>query len=34
MLAALSRQRTEFLSGYHRVAEGGGVALYRRIDIP
>jgi hypothetical protein len=32
MLAALSRQRTEFLSGYRRVAEGGGVALYRRIS--
>jgi hypothetical protein len=32
MLAALSRQHPEFLSGYRRVAEGGGVALYRRIN--
>ena len=30
MLAALARQRPSFLSGYERVAEGGGVALYRR----
>jgi len=30
MLAALARQRPAFLGGYERVAEGGGVALYRR----
>jgi len=30
MLAVLARQRPAFLSGYARVAEGGGVALYRR----
>jgi len=30
MLAALARQRPAFLSAYDRVAEGGGVALYRR----
>jgi hypothetical protein len=33
LLAALSRRRPEFLSGYKRVAEGGGVALYRRGGI-
>jgi hypothetical protein len=33
MLAVLSRQHPAFLSGYQRVAEGGGVALYRRIRI-
>jgi hypothetical protein len=31
MLAALSRASPAFLSGYARVAEGGGVVLYRRI---
>jgi hypothetical protein len=30
MLAVLARERPAFLSGYARVAEGGGVALYRR----
>jgi hypothetical protein len=30
MLAELARQRPSFLGGYERVAEGGGVALYRR----
>ncbi len=30
MLAALARQRPQFLANYDRVAEGGGVALYRR----
>ena len=29
MLAALARERPRFLAGYARVAEGGGVALYR-----
>jgi hypothetical protein len=33
ILASLSRERPEFLSGYRRVADGGGVALYRRIRI-
>ncbi|MGH9312976.1 MAG: hypothetical protein ACRD1S_07240, partial [Vicinamibacterales bacterium] len=32
MLAALSRQNPGFLAGYQRVAEGGGIALYRRIN--
>jgi hypothetical protein len=32
MLAALTRARPTFLSGYSRVAEGGGVALYRRTQ--
>jgi len=30
MLAARSRARPQYLAGYARVAEGGGVALYRR----
>ena len=30
MLAALSRERPQFLAGYEKVAEGGGTALYRR----
>jgi hypothetical protein len=30
MLAALARSNARFLDGYERVAEGGGVALYRR----
>jgi hypothetical protein len=30
MLAVLARQRPAFLGGYERVAEGGGVVLYRR----
>jgi hypothetical protein len=30
MLAARSRARPGYLAGYARVAEGGGVALYRR----
>ena len=30
MLAARARARPRFLAGYARVAEGGGVALYRR----
>jgi hypothetical protein len=32
MLAALVRANPTFLSGYTRVAEGGGVALYRRTE--
>jgi hypothetical protein len=32
MLAALVRTNPVFLSGYARVAEGGGVALYRRTQ--
>ena len=31
MIAALVRANPTFLTGYTRVAEGGGVALYRRI---
>jgi hypothetical protein len=31
MLAAIARERPEFLSGFSRVAQGGGVALYRRV---
>ncbi len=31
MLAQLARQRPGFLHGFARVAEGGGVALYRRV---
>jgi hypothetical protein len=30
MLAARARARPGYLAGYTRVAEGGGVALYRR----
>jgi hypothetical protein len=30
MLASRARERPRFLAGYRRVAEGGGVALYRR----
>lgn len=30
MLAARGRERPRFMAGYQRVAEGGGVALYRR----
>jgi hypothetical protein len=30
MLAARARERPRFLAGYDRVAEGGGVVLYRR----
>jgi hypothetical protein len=30
MLAIRSRARPSYLAGYARVAEGGGVALYRR----
>jgi hypothetical protein len=30
MLAVRARERPRFLAGYLRVAEGGGVALYRR----
>jgi len=30
MLAVRARERPGFLAGYRRVAEGGGVALYRR----
>ncbi len=30
MLAALAREDESFLSGFTRVAEGGGVALYAR----
>ena len=32
MLAAIARTRPRFLAGYERVAEGGGVALYRRKE--
>jgi hypothetical protein len=32
MLAARAREDAEFLEGFRRVAEGGGLALYRRID--
>ncbi len=32
MLALLARQHPDFLAGYRRVAEGGGVALYRRLN--
>jgi hypothetical protein len=32
MLAQRARSRPGFLAGYARVAEGGGVALYRRRD--
>jgi len=32
MLALLARQHPGFLSGYQRVAEGGGVALYRWLN--
>jgi hypothetical protein len=32
LLATLSRQNPEYLAGYARVAEGGGVALYRRLS--
>ncbi len=34
MLAALARKQPKFLEGYSRVAEGGGVALYRRTGLP
>ncbi len=34
MLAALARKRPSFLEGFSRVAEGGGVALYRRDSQP
>jgi hypothetical protein len=30
MIARLARDHAEFLSGYSRVCEGAGVALYRR----
>ena len=30
MLAKIVRERPDFLSGYSRVCEGAGVALYRR----
>lgn len=30
MLAALARQRPQFLAGYDKVAEGGGTVLYHR----
>jgi hypothetical protein len=30
MLAAIARERPEFLTGYSRVCEGAGLALYRR----
>ena len=32
MLARLSREKPEFLSGYQRVCEGAGLALYRRAQ--
>ena len=32
MLARLSRVRPDFLSGYERVCEGAGLALYRRAE--
>jgi len=32
MLAALSRSRPDFLQGFSRTAEGGGLVLYRRDD--
>jgi hypothetical protein len=34
LLAVLSRQDPGYLAGYARVAEGGGVALYRRSQNP
>lgn len=34
MLAARARSRPTFLTGYRRVCEGGGVALYRRVGFP
>jgi hypothetical protein len=34
MLAARAREDAEFLEGYSRVAEGAGLALYRREDAP
>jgi hypothetical protein len=33
LLAGASRQRPEFLAGFDRVCEGGGVALYRRRQL-
>jgi hypothetical protein len=32
VLAGLARTNPRYLEGYQRVAEGGGVALYRRIQ--
>ncbi len=32
MLAAIARRNPTFLNGFERVAEGGGVALYRRVE--
>ncbi len=34
MLAGIVKARPEFLRGFNRVAEGGGVALYRRSATP
>jgi hypothetical protein len=34
VLARLSRRTKEFLTGFERRCEGGGVALYRRIGAP
>lgn len=34
MLAAIARERPDFLSGYSRVCEAAGVALYRRQPSP
>jgi hypothetical protein len=34
VLARLSRSTKEFLAGFERQCEGGGVALYRRIASP
>lgn len=34
VLARLSKTSTQFLSGFQRQCEGGGVALYRRLALP
>ena len=34
MLSALARERPAFLTGFTRVGEGAGVALYRRTEAP
>jgi hypothetical protein len=34
VLARLSRESPEFLAGFTRQCEGGGVALYRRTGAP